>query len=173
MSWEWSVLYFFQKLHSPCLDLLMTGITHLASKGAFWIGLGFIFLYFKKTRTLGMTMLLSMLFSFLIGNLFLKNMVQRPRPYWLDPSISILVPHLQDFSFPSGHTMVSFSGALSIFHYKKSWGIWALILASLIALSRIYHFVHFPTDVLGGILVSCISVVLATKLIHSFQKKGF
>lgn len=171
MPWEWSILYFFQQLHTPVLDQIMIVITHLASKGAFWLSLGVIFLFFKKTRSLGLTMLVSILFSFLIGNLFLKNLVQRLRPYWLDPSVSILVPHLNDYSFPSGHTMVSFSGALPIYYYNKKWGIWSLALATLIALSRLYHFVHFPTDLIGGFLVSFLSVHLAIKILHLFESK--
>jgi len=66
----------------------------------------------------------------------------------------VLVKHLSDFSFPSGHTLVSFNAAIALHHYHRKWGVAALALATVIALSRLYLFVHYPTDVLAGFLLA-------------------
>lgn len=93
------------------------------------------------------------------------------RPYWLDPSVPILVDHLRDYSFPSGHTMVSFAAAGSIVLFKPTLGVPAFALATLIAFSRLYLFVHFPTDILGGLLVGLACAYMAKKVMDSWDKK--
>ena len=95
-----------------------------------------------------------------------KNIAARQRPCWLDPSVELLVPVPKDFSFPSGHSLVSFEGAVCIFLFNRKWGIPALMLAVLTAFSRLYLFVHFPTDVLAGIVMGTViawSVVRTAK----------
>ena len=67
-----------------------------------------------------------------------------------------------DFSFPSGHTIASFEGAVSIFIYNKKWGIPALILAFLIAFSRLYLCFHYPTDVLVAAILGIAFAILAS-----------
>ena len=91
--------------------------------------------------------------GFLIGNIGLKNIVARIRPYDM-VEVEVLVKHLSDFSFPSGHTLVSFNAAIALHHYHRKWGVAALVLATVIALSRLYLFVHYPTDVLAGFLLA-------------------
>ena len=76
-----------------------------------------------------------------------------PRPCWLDPETPLLIAVPKDFSFPSAHAMISFAAAVAIFHYNRKAGIAALVVASLIAFSRLYLFVHFPSDVLVGTLI--------------------
>ena len=105
---------------------------------------------------MGGCMLISIGIGFLLGNVALKNMVARQRPCWLDPSVGLLVQVPRDFSFPSGHSMVGFEGAVSIFMFNRKWGIPALMLAVLIAFSRLYLFVHFPTDVLAGAVLGTV-----------------
>lgn len=147
---EFQILYALQKIHGPLLDKLMAGITFLGDKGWFWLLLAVVFLCIKKTRPLGAAMVISIAAGALVGNLILKPLVARQRPCWLDQSVALLVASPRDFSFPSGHTLVSFEGAVSILLYRRKWGWWALALAVLIAFSRLYLFVHFPTDVLAG-----------------------
>ena len=111
-------------------------------------------------------MLISIAAGFLLGNVMLKNIAARQRPCWLDPSVELLVPVPKDFSFPSGHSLVSFEGAVCIFLFNRKWGIPALMLAVLTAFSRLYLFVHFPTDVLAGIVMGTViawSVVRTAK----------
>ena len=101
-------------------------------------------------------MLVSMACGVIIGNGILKNLVRRSRPCWIDTTIPLLIANPTDFSFPSGHTLASFEAAVMIFLHNKKFGIPALLLAMLIGFSRLYLFVHFPTDVLGGAILGTI-----------------
>ena len=150
---ELEILYALQSLHTPVLDKFMVFITTLSDHGMIWILLAAVLICLKKTRKLGIAMLLSLALGFLIGNVGLKNLIARPRPCWLDPSVPLLIPVPGDFSFPSGHSLVSFEGAVSIWLVNRKLGSLALLLAVATACSRLYLFVHFPTDVLAGAII--------------------
>ncbi len=154
-DFDLSILDFIQE-HMKCdfLDTVLPAITHLGDAGAFWILLGIVFLFSIKTRKMGFQVLASLALGYLLGNLILKNVIARERPYTLNLNIQLLIKEQLDYSFPSGHTLSSFNGAITIFFYHKKWGVAALILAALIAFSRMYLYVHFPTDILGGILLA-------------------
>jgi len=163
---EFQILYTLQELRTPLVDGLMVFITSLGDHGWFWILMGVLLFSFPRTRILGGCMLISIAAGFLLGNVMLKNIAARQRPCWLDPSVELLVPVPKDFSFPSGHSLVSFEGAVCIFLFNRKWGIPALMLAVLTAFSRLYLFVHFPTDVLAGIVMGTViawSVVRTAK----------
>lgn len=160
---EFDILYFLQSIHTPWLDVFMKEITGLGDHGIFWIITGAVLLCFKKTRIMGLCVILSLAAGFLIGNMFLKNLIARARPCWIDDSIPLLIKNPRDYSFPSGHTLSSFEGAVSIWLYDRKWGTPALALAVLIGFSRMYLFVHFPTDVLAGLFLG----VLIAVLVHS------
>ncbi len=153
------VLYFLQSLHTPKLDVFMREITGLGDNGIFWIITGIVFLCFKKTRVMGVCVILSLGVGLLMGNLVLKNLIARERPCWIDTTIPLLVRNPKDYSFPSGHTLASFEGAVSIWLYNRKWGAAALVLATLIGFSRLYLFVHFPSDVLGGLVLGILIAV--------------
>ena len=153
---EFQILYTLQELRTPLVDGLMVFITSLGDHGWFWILMGVLLFSFPRTRILGGCMLISIAAGFLLGNVMLKNIAARQRPCWLDPSVGLLVQVPRDFSFPSGHSMVGFEGAVSIFMFNRKWGIPALMLAVLIAFSRLYLFVHFPTDVLAGAVLGTV-----------------
>lgn len=160
-EFELNILLWMQEhLTNPFLDTVMPYISSLARHGEFWILLALILLCFKKTRKAGVAMAIAMACGFLIGNIGLKNIIARTRPYDM-VNIQLLVDKLSDFSFPSGHTLVSFNAAIALHHYHRKWGVAALVLASLIALSRLYLFVHYPTDVLAGLLLA-IGIALAS-----------
>lgn len=114
MIWEFEWLYAIQKIHSPRLDRIMVFVTGLANHGELWIALGLILLCFVRTRRMGAGVLLSIALGYVTGNLLLKNIFARSRPCWLRPEVPLLVPVPGDYSFPSGHTLVSFEGALCI-----------------------------------------------------------
>ena len=148
---ELSILDFIKETFTcKALDVFMPFITKFGDHGIFWIALSVFFLIFKKTRKMGLTMGIALLLGYLTGNIFLKNVVARIRPYDLNESVTLLVNRLSDFSFPSGHTLASFEAATAMTFYSKRLGIPALVLATLIALSRLYLYVHYPTDVLAG-----------------------
>ncbi|PPK80229.1 undecaprenyl-diphosphatase [Lacrimispora xylanisolvens] len=158
---EFAFLYALQSLHNPWLDQVMVRITSLGDHGFIWILIGVVLFCIPKTRKMGIGVLLSLGVGLLFGNMILKNLVERPRPCWIDTSIPLLIQNPRDFSFPSGHTLASFEGAISIWLYNKKLGVPFLILALLIAFSRMYLFVHFPTDVLGGaVLGICIALLI-------------
>jgi undecaprenyl-diphosphatase len=93
-------------------------------------------------------------------------MVARDRPFWIDQSVTLLVKPPTDYSFPAGHSAASFAAAVSFVQYNRKWGSAAIVLATLIAISRLYLFIHFPTDVLVGILVGIICGLLSGIIIR-------
>lgn len=149
------------KLKNPFLDFIMPGITKLGDKGFIWILICIVLILVKKSRKCGISSILSLVVNFVITNIVLKNLVARERPFANNDLIELLVEAPKDFSFPSGHTSASFAAATVIFLYNKKWGITAYILAFLIAFSRLYLYVHFPTDVIGGIIVGIVSALTA------------
>ncbi len=167
MDWEFDWLFALQEIHNPLLDKLMIFFSTLGNAGILWIAVALGCLIFPKSRKCGIQMFVSMLVVLFIGNLVLKNLFHRDRPCWICPDVPLLVDSPKDFSFPSGHSMNSFTSALTIFFYDKKAGTVALITAALIAFSRLYNFVHFPTDVFTGIFIG-IGVAIA---VNYFYKK--
>lgn len=174
MAWEFYLLdWISTHLHSDFLTAAFRVITSLGNAGIFWILLGLVLLCIPKTRRCGLSMILALLCCLVFGNLILKPLIHRIRPYDVNSAVQLLIPRLSDFSFPSGHTYASFAGAVVILRYYKKWGIAALILAVLIAFSRLYFYVHFPTDVLAGMVLGigfgllsvwCVNRHLASRL---------
>ncbi len=160
---DFQILYALQGIHTPLLDKVMVFFTNLGDAGALWIVIGLLCLARKKTRRLGVAIAIALLLTLFVGEIGIKNLVARSRPCWIDPSVPLLIRVPKDYSFPSGHTATAFSAAFCILATSKKWGVVALVVAALIAFSRLYLFVHFPTDVLGGILVAAVYAVVAVK----------
>ena len=158
MNIELNILDWIQTLHTPFLDKIMVFITRLGDAGIIWIVLSIVLLLIPKTRKSGAVMVVALVVDVLLCNIVLKNLVARTRPYEVNTGVHLLVAKLHDYSFPSGHTAASFASvtALYLAGEKKLWKF-ALVLACLIAISRLYLYVHYPTDVLGGILFGVIS----------------
>jgi len=162
---ELEILQYIQNIHNVILDHIMVGATYSGSLGAIWILLAIFFILTKKYRLCGITMIISLIMCFLVGNVLLKNIIARSRPCWIDSSVALLIKNPTDYSFPSGHTLASFASAMTIFLYHKKEGIIALIWASLIGFSRLYLFVHYPTDVLGSILLGIAISIIVTLMV--------
>lgn len=151
---DFAILDFIQEnLSCGVLDFIMPLITHLGSAGALWILAGVIMLIFRKTRKDGIFLAAALMLCLIIGNILLKNLVARDRPCWINESVEMLVSVPKDYSFPSGHSMTAFASAVVLLHWDKRFGIAALILAFVLAFSRLYLYVHFPSDVLVGALI--------------------
>lgn len=169
---EISILLWIQENLRGPMDGFWMCISSLADKGWFWITLGVVLLAFKKTRKVGITMLAALAINLCLTNVILKELIARVRPYNTSTEIVTLIKHLGDYSFPSGHTSASFSGALVLFRMMpKKVGIPAVILATMIGFSRLYVGVHFPTDVLGGIVVGMIASIAGYYLVSFVEKK--
>ena len=168
------ILDFIQEnMRSDFLDTVVPMITSLGDKGWFWICAACIMIIIPQTRKIGMAAGLALIFSLLITNMTLKPLVERIRPYDINTAIELLIRPPSDYSFPSGHTSASFAAASAMFFINKKIGIPALILAAAIGLTRLYLYVHFPTDVLGGAAVGIIAGYAAAKImnIRMIEKK--
>ncbi len=163
------ILLFIQEhLRIEALNWFWKGITVLGNGGWFWVALGLILLIPRSTRRSGLAALLSMLLCFLITNVWLKNWIARPRPYVTVSGIYPLIPKPREYSFPSGHATVSFASAFIYYRMMPGkYGTFLIVLASLIAFSRLYLGVHYPGDVLGGILVAW----LGSTAVYCFMEK--
>ena len=154
---EIQILNWLQSLHTPILDKIMQLITHLGDMGIIWIILTIVMLLIPKTRKSGVIMAAALIVDVILCNVILKNLIARVRPYDVNTAVQVLVAKPKDFSFPSGHTA-------------------ALALAILIAFSRMYLYVHYPTDILGGVIFGSLSAWIgyriSTKvLLYAMMKK--
>ncbi|MDO5323378.1 MAG: phosphatase PAP2 family protein [Clostridia bacterium] len=169
MEIESAILLWIQNnLRCDFLTPVMRVITTLGNGGAFWIVLTLLLLIFKRTRRMGVYCAASMLLTLLVVNLCIKPLAARTRPYELIEGLQILVSRPHDFSFPSGHSANSLTCAWTIFRLApKKYGVPALVLAVLIALSRLYVGVHYPTDVLAG---AAIGVLLSEVALRALRR---
>lgn len=169
---ELRFLDFLQTIHTPLLDKILAFITSLGNAGIIWIVLAVVLLILPKTRKTGIIVAAALLMDLILCNLILKNLVARVRPYDVNTAIAILIKKPLDFSFPSGHTAASFAAMTALFlaKMKKAW-IAALILAVLIAFSRLYFYVHYPTDVLGGAVVGILSGIIGYAIVEKIDKR--
>ena len=195
MGWDAGFLIYIQEyIRSDMLTPVMTFITHTCDKGIVWIALCLILLIVPKTRRIGIIAAGSFAIEAVITNLVIKNIVQRTRPYDEIDGLVNLIEKQKDYSFPSGHTGASFAvagailviallglpaiaektGKFSRAKMKLAYKLFAVIIiiyAALIAFSRLYVGVHYPTDVLGGILLGLGASVLAYFVYHIVIKK--
>lgn len=160
-----SILDFIQTyMKSDFLDKLFPYITRLGDSGFIWIVIALVFLIFKKYRKDGIVLSMSLIICVIIGNITLKPLIARIRPFDVNSAINLLITRPTDFSFPSGHTLSSVASTVVIFNANRRMGIGALILAILIAFSRMYLYVHYPSDILGGIIIGLFVGALAIRL---------
>ena len=169
-----------ENIHCAFLDTVMPLITMLGDAGIFWIALSVLFLLFPKYRKIGLGMGAALLMGVLVCNVTMKPLFARIRPYdyqleHFGRTIQLLVATPHDFSFPSGHTIASFEAAVALTVRHKKLGAAALVLAVLIAFSRMYLYVHYPTDVLASVVLGSalafLGCFLAEKLYGFLARK--
>ncbi len=183
ISFDLPVLDWIQaNMQSGFMDKFMPFITVFGDAGIFWMIWAAVLLIFPKTRKTGLGMAIAMVFGLIVCNMTLKPLVARIRPYDLQAELGVAIQLLceaqHDFSFPSGHTIASFEAAVVLLKNSKKMGIPAMILAVLISFSRMYLYVHYPTDVIVSVILGtlfaligdAIAAKIAPKL--SFGKKG-
>ncbi|MBR7089313.1 MAG: phosphatase PAP2 family protein [Lachnospiraceae bacterium] len=174
MPWDGQFLIWLQEnVRSDVLTPIMKLITHLGDKGIFWILIAIVMLFFKKTRPLGIMAGIALVFSVLINNVLIKPNVGRIRPYEVVDGLKLLIERQHDPSFPSGHSGASFAAAV-VFLVKgpKKIGIPAIIMAALIAFSRLYVGVHYPTDVICGIITGTCCALISFMIWSIVEKKA-
>ena len=164
MTLELNILDWIQTLHTSFGDSLMIFFTNLGNRGFIWIALDIVLLIFPKTRRIGIAVAFALILELILCNGVLKPLFERTRPFDINTDIDLLISPPSDFSFPSGHTASGFAAASALCFAKSRLRFPALILAALIAFSRLYLYVHFPSDVLAGILLGVLTGAAGTLL---------
>ncbi len=148
------LLFIQENIRIPMLTPVVTFITSLGNAGIIWVAISLLLLLIPKYRKVGCASFLALFASLLVNNLLLKNLVARARPYEVIEGLRLIVPKQMDASFPSGHAGSSFASACVLYRsLPKKAGIPALVLATLISLSRLYVGVHYPSDVVAGVVI--------------------
>lgn len=169
---DFSILNFiYNNIRCEFLNPIMVFISNLGNGGLIFIIASLILLIRKKTRKIGITFVISLIIGFIIVNIILKPMVARIRPYEINQSVILLSGKMNDYSFPSGHTLAGFEFATSIFLYNKKWGYIAYVFAILMGFSRLYLYVHFPTDVICGAILGILFSIISYRITKIICKK--
>lgn len=164
---DWAVLHWIRDtMQCGALDFLMPKITALGDAGAVWIAAAAAMTASKKYRKYGAAMLAALAMGVLVGNVCLKHFVARLRPCWLEQA-NLLIATPMDYSFPSGHTLSSAIGAYVLTSANRKFGWFAIPLATCIGFSRLYLYVHFPSDVLAG---AAIGVLIGFGAVSALKK---
>lgn len=168
ISFDLPILDWIQaNLQSDFMDKFMPFITVFGDAGIFWMVISALFVVFPKTRKTGLGMAFAMIIGLVVCNITLKPLVGRIRPYDLQAELGITIQllgeRMHDFSFPSGHTIASFEAAVVMLKNRKL-GIPAMILAVLISFSRLYLYVHYPTDVIASIILGTLFALIGDAL---------
>ena len=166
------LLYVQEHFRTETLTFLMRHTTSLGSTLLALIAIWFMLKGGRQGRLFGITTVTSVLIEVAIVNGFLKNVIARQRPYEVCNELLPAIDVLSDYSFPSGHTALAFALAFVFYrHLPKQFGIPAIIVASLVGLSRIQLGVHYLSDVIGGIISAYIAVRIAEHLIEKYYLK--
>lgn len=167
---DFKIIHQIYFLQNPFLNKIMIFFTHIGDIGLIWILLTVFLLFNKKYRFVGIISLISLILCLFIVNIGMKPTFSRLRPFQVIDNLNLLIPAPKDFSFPSGHAAASFVMVYIFYKHIKKYFIIILIIASLISFSRIYLTVHFPSDVIVGIILGLFSGYLGNKIYFSIKK---
>ncbi len=160
---EIAILKWFQSLNQPLLNEILGFLTNLANHGEIWIMILLVLMLFKKTRKIALFAALALIIEYGLNDLILKPFIARARPFTTYP-FTLLIKAPSGFSFPSGHSASSFAVALTLYFLKAPGRTAYVILAFVLALSRLYFVVHWPTDVLAGMLLGTAIAFLISRI---------
>lgn len=167
-----NILFFIQNhIQNPILNPIMIFFTRLANGGFVWIFISGILLIKKKYRKIGLLILCALIINTILGEVFLKHLIQRPRPFDTLKGLNIIIEKPTSFSFPSGHTSSAFACAFMLGYFFKEYRWHFYILASIIGFSRVYLLVHYPSDVICGVILGYFSFLI-TKILYLKFFKG-
>lgn len=164
-EWEMWFLDQLQSIRHPILDWILIIFTKLGDIGIIWILVSLVLFSTKKYRKVGLTSLLALLIGAIFTDLTIKGWIARERPFThLDASRLkdvLIIKKPSSLSFPSGHTTSSFAAGIVLAYYFRKYSVPILLFAATIAFSRMYLYVHFPTDIAAGLIVGTVSAILA------------
>ncbi|MGP1584074.1 phosphatase PAP2 family protein [Peptostreptococcus stomatis] len=168
MNFDMAILDLIQSnIRTGFMDAIMPFITQLGDAGLIWIILSIGLIIPKKTRKTGFVMIIALILNGIICNIILKPMLARIRPFDVNTAIKLLINKPRDFSFPSGHTSASFTAASVLFFRKSKLFVPSLVLAFLISFSRLYLYVHYPSDVLAGLVLGILCGYIGHRAVAS------
>ena len=150
------------------MDFIMPKVTSLGNGGFIWIAVAVCLMFSKKYRKSGILLIIALAVGAIFGSVILKPIIARPRPCHVYGELPLLIKIPTDFSFPSGHTMSSVSSAYVLYKANKKFGYVAIPLAVLIAFSRLYLYVHFPSDIIAGAIFG---IVIAFSVVKLYNKR--
>lgn len=188
METELHILDFIQSLRTPFGDVAMPFVSKLGNIGTIWIILALVLLIIPRTRGYGILVTAALIADVILCDGILKHLFRRVRPCDVNAAVQLLVSRPKDFSFPSGHTACSVAVSTVLFLVRKRGSaaeggqdrvervmgkLWipAWILTAVIAFSRLYLYVHFPTDILGGIVAGLAAGYVGYKVTESIRRK--
>ncbi len=161
------LIFIQEKMHTTVMNKIMPIITSLGNAGFIWVVITMLFLINRKYRKVGFMMVLGLILVTILGEGIIKHVVHRTRPCVDMPTVEMLIKKPTSYSFPSGHTSSSFVAVGILMNNVRKYGIYALLVAVLIAFSRLYLFVHYPSDVVGGITLG----LVCAKIVNTIFKK--
>ena len=169
MPFEFAFLDWLQQFRNPVPDALAVFFNYAGEHGEIWIAFTLILLLCRRTRKAGLAMAIALVSYLVAGDFILKPLFARPRPCDVNTAVTILVKRPHGHSFPSGHTSSAFAAAFALWRQDRKLGFPALILAVFIAFTRLYLYVHFPTDILGGVVLGLALGALASLLADKIE----
>lgn len=165
-------MFIVNNIKSTFMDKFMVFITSLGDGAVIWLIIGILMMRTKKYRSYGRILLLTLLVGSITGNLVIKNLVERVRPCNANPLVEMIIERPTTYSFPSGHSLTSFAAAFILLKTDKRFGIGAMVLAALIAFSRVYLYVHYFSDILAGALIGMIVALVMYNFINCKFRNG-
>ena len=176
MPFEFAFLDWLYQFRNPVMNTISIFFDYAGAHGEIWIAFTAVLLAFRRTRRAGLAMALALGLYMLAGHCALKPLFARPRPCDLQPEMLTLVARPHGWSFPSGHTASAFAAAFALWLQNRRLGVPALVLAGFISFTRMYLYVHFPTDILGGVAlglaVGACGSLLADKTSNKWAKRS-
>ena len=172
MPFEFAFLDWLYQFRNPVMNTISIFFDYAGAHGEIWIAFTLLLLLFRRTRRAGFAMAVALVLYMAAGHFFLKPLFARPRPCDVNTAITILVKRPHGHSFPSGHTASAFAAAFALWLQNRKLGVPALVLAAFIAFTRLYLYVHFPTDVLGGLVLGLALGFFASWLVDSLANKS-
>lgn len=162
--------YIQNSIGNTAIDKLMVFMTMLGNKGIIWIVISLFLVINKKTRRVGIMSMTALILTGILGEAVIKPLVKRARPFIDHPSVNLIIKAPSSYSFPSSHTALSFTVAAILLKEFKKYGMMFLVLATLIAFSRVYLFVHYPSDVVVGVIMGLTCAWITNKAFNRKEK---